>query len=119
MSAPEATLEPVIGPGARFEGTLVFRGEARIEGELTGEVRARGTLHVGPGAVVRARIEADELVVAGSVEGDVVAPRRVALLAGARLVGDLQTGSLSLADGSLLEGRCEMLGGLAPRAAGP
>jgi len=104
--------EPVVGPGARFEGTLAFRGEARVEGEVEGTVLARGTLHVAPGARVRARVEAFELVVAGTVEGDVVAPRRVALLAGARLLGDVRTGSLALADGSLLEGRCEMLTGL-------
>jgi cytoskeletal protein CcmA (bactofilin family) len=108
--------DPVVGPGARFEGTLAFRGEARVEGEVHGAVLARGTLHVAPGAVVRARIEAEELVVAGSVEGDVVAPRRVSLLAGARLVGDVCTGALALADGSLLEGRCEMLSGLSELA---
>lgn len=105
--------EPVVGPGARFQGTLAFRGEARVEGEVEGAVLARGTLHVAPGAVVRARVETDELIVAGTVEGDVVAPRRVALLAGARLLGDVRTGSLVLADGSLLEGHCEMLTGLA------
>jgi len=110
-----ASNEPVVGPGSRFEGTLAFRGEARVEGEVEGAVLARGRLHVAPGAVVRANIEADELVVAGVVEGDVVAPRRVALLAGARLLGDVRTGSLVLADGAVLEGRCEMLTGLSAR----
>lgn len=108
--------EPVVGPGARFEGTVAFRGQARVEGEVCGRVLAAGTLHVAPGAVVRARIEADELVVAGTVEGDVTAPRRVSLLAGGRLSGDVRTGSLVLADGSRLDGRCEMLSGFAPRA---
>ena len=106
-----------MGPGARFEGTLAFRGEARVEGELEGAVLGRGTLHVAPGAVVRAQIDAEELVVAGTVEGDVVAPRRVVLLAGARLVGNVRTSRLSLADGSVLEGRCEMLTGLSEVAA--
>jgi len=112
-----AEREPVVGPGARFRGTLAFRGLARVEGEVEGTVLARGTLEVAPGAVVRARIEADEVVVAGTVWGDVVASRRIALLAGARLYGDVRTGSLALADGSLLEGRCEMLSGLSPAAA--
>jgi cytoskeletal protein CcmA (bactofilin family) len=117
--APPASPEPVVGPGARFEGTLAFRGEARVEGEVEGAVLARGTLHVAPGARVCARIEADELVVAGTVEGDVLARRRVALLAGARLVGDVRTGRLALADGSVLQGRCEMLTGLSPSESAP
>jgi len=114
MSEPSQR-EPVVGPGARFEGTLAFSGEARVEGEVSGLVLARGTLHVAPGAVVRARVRADELVVGGTVEGDVLAPRRVALLAGARLVGDVRTARLALADGGTLEGRCEMLSGLSER----
>lgn len=117
MAAP-TDREPVVGPGARFEGTLAFRDEARVEGELQGAILGRGTLHVAPGAVVRARIDTEELVVAGVVEGDVVAPRRVALLAGARLVGNVRTGRLALADGSVLEGQCEMLTGLSEVPAG-
>jgi len=113
-----AARAPVVGPGARFEGTLAFRGEARVEGEVCGAVLARGTLYVAPGAVVRARIEAEELVVAGTVEGDVTASRRLALLPGGRLSGDVRTGSLALADGACLDGRCEMLTGLSPRAVG-
>jgi len=81
-------------------------------------VLARGVLHVAPGAVVRARVEAEELVLAGTLEGDVVAARRVALLAGARLVGDVRTGTLVLADGSVLEGRCEMFTGLSAAPGG-
>lgn len=122
MSAPEgragsgerSPMAAVVGPGARFEGTLAFRGEARVEGEVLGSVLANGTLHVAPGAVVRAQIEAEELVVAGTVEGDVTAQRRVALLAGARVTGNIRTSSLALADGSVLDGRCEMLSGLSP-----
>jgi len=110
--------EPVVGPGARFEGTLAFRGEAHVAGEVSGAVRARGTLHVAPGAIVRAHVEAEELVLAGTLEGDVVAPRRVGLLAGARLVGDVRTGRLVLADGSVLEGRCEMFTGLSEAPGG-
>ncbi len=107
----------VVGSGARFEGLLSFRGEARVEGELEGRVLARGgTFHVGPTAVVRADVEADEVVVAGRVEGDILAPRRVALLAGACVVGTVRTASLSLADGSSLNGRCEMVKGLVPAA---
>lgn len=115
MSDESATRAPVVGPGARFEGTLAFRGEARVEGEVCGLVLARGTLHVAAGALVRARIEAEEVVVAGTVEGDVTASRRLVLLPGGRLLGDVRTGSLALADGARLDGRCEMLTGLSPR----
>ena len=116
MSDPEGVISaPLVGPGARFEGTLAFTGEAHVEGEVLGSVLARGTLYVAAGGLVRARIEADEVVVSGTVEGDVTAQRRLALLAGGQVKGNVRTARLALADGSLLDGHCEMLSGLSPR----
>lgn len=109
MSAPDDTVPaPVVGPGARFEGTLAFRGQARVEGEVRGWVLARGRLHVASGARVLARVEADEVVVAGTIEGDVDAPGRLTLLPGGRIVGSVRTARLVLADGSTLDGRCHV-----------
>jgi len=97
-----------IGPGASFDGIVSFWGLARIEGRLRGEVVADGTLQVGPEADVHARIEVDVLVVAGLVEGDVVARERVEVLATGRITADVRTPSLVLAEGGRIEGRLEM-----------
>lgn len=96
----------VVGDGARFEGVLTFRGAARVDGELDGDVIAEGRLVLGPRARVRARIEVDELVVAGDLEGDVAARHRVELLPGARLAGSVSAPRLAVAEGARLEGRC-------------
>lgn len=114
--APTSPALPVLAPGARFEGTLSFRGAARVEGELTGQILARGTLHVGEQAVVKAQVEAEEVVVAGVVQGDITATRRLQLLPSARVEGQVRTRSLSLADGCTLDGACEMITGLSPSA---
>jgi cytoskeletal protein CcmA (bactofilin family) len=49
----------------------------------------------------------DELVVAGHLEGEVHARRRVELLETARVVGTLRSPALAVAEGGILEGRCE------------
>lgn len=96
-----------LGPGTRFDGVVTFEGTLRVEGELAGSVfAATGALVVGPEARVRARIEVAELVLAGHVEGDVIAGRRVELLAGAELRGDVTTPLLAIADGGRIAGRC-------------
>ena len=92
--------------GASFQGLLTFRGQARVDGLVEGDVVAEGRLVVGPRGHVRARIEVDELVVGGVIEGDVQARDRIELLPSARVVGDLCAPRLSLADGCVLEGRC-------------
>lgn len=112
MSVLAPNLQPpppcIVGAGARFEGLFSFRGAARLEGHLDGEVVAEGMLWIGEAASVRAHIEVDELVVAGSVEGEIRARERVRLLASARVQGSIHTQRLAVEEGALFEGRLEM-----------
>ncbi len=96
----------VLGPGTQFEGLLTFRGRARIDGELTGEIAGHGLLVIGPGARGVARVLVDELVTAGEIEGDVCARQRLELLATGCIRGDVETPRLSIAEGGRLLGRC-------------
>lgn len=91
--------------GTSFRGILAFRGRARVEGSLAGEVVADGVLEIAAGARVRARVEVDELVLAGELEGDALARGRIELRPGARVRGELRAPRLALADGSRVEGR--------------
>jgi cytoskeletal protein CcmA (bactofilin family) len=91
---------------AEFSGIVVLPRAARIDGRVSGTVLASGLVWFSESARVQARIEAEEVVVAGEVEGPVAARKRVVLLATARLHGDLLTPRLTLADGAHLQGRC-------------
>lgn len=96
----------LLGPGTAFEGLLTFRGRARVDGALTGQVRAAGTLVLGPTARVEATVEVDELILAGELRGDVVARTRVVLERGARLHGSLRAPVLRVEAGAVLDGPC-------------
>lgn len=100
-------ISTVLAPGTEFEGLLSFRGAARIDGKLSGDVVAEGCLVIGEGARVQARIEVDELIVGGEIEGEVHARERVELLKTARVVGSIRCPLLAVAEGGILEGRCE------------
>lgn len=108
----------VLGAGTQFEGLLTFRGRARLDGELVGEVVGHGLLVIGAGARAQARVVVDELVVAGEIEGDVCARKRVELLATGCIQGDVETPRLSIAEGGRLLGRCTT-GAAARTAASP
>jgi len=96
----------VLGAGTEFEGLLTFRGRARVDGQLSGEITGHGLLVIGAGATAQARVTVDELVVAGEIEGDVCARLRVELLATGCIRGDVETPRLSIAEGGRLLGRC-------------
>jgi cytoskeletal protein CcmA (bactofilin family) len=113
---PEQPDRPLLGSGSHFEGLLVLHGAARIDGSLRGRVLGAEILHIGEHGSVVARIDADEVVVAGTIEGDVTASRRVELLPTARVRGRLTAPRIALAEGCEFNGRCSS--GDAPGASG-
>jgi cytoskeletal protein CcmA (bactofilin family) len=107
----EVPAAPVLAAGARFQGLLLLHGAARLDGSVVGDVLGADRLYIGPQGRVEGRVEAGEVVVAGVVEGQVCARRRLELCQTARVRGQIETPRLALADGSLLEAGC--------RAGGP
>lgn len=103
-----AALTAFLGKGARINGTLVFEGPCRIEGQVEGEVSASDTLTVGEGAVVNARVTGAIIVIHGTVTGDVVAKTRLEIRPSGKVIGDVSTPSLVIHEGAILEGRCAM-----------
>ncbi len=89
-----------------FTGLVVLPDPARIDGRVRGRLVAEGLVWIGESGRIRASIEADEVVVAGHIEGHVSARSRLELLPGGSIVGGLQTPVLTVADGSTLEGTC-------------
>jgi len=107
----EAGAPPVlVRAGAEFDGLLLLRSPARIDGRVTGEIETDADLWIGEGARVRARIRAGSVVVAGAVEGDVRARDRIELRASARVSAALHAPRLSLAEGCVVQGSADAAG---------
>ena len=111
---PEPKVEVLAGligylyKGSRISGHLSFQGSARIDGIVDGEIQCQGTLTIGEGAEVRAKISGEVVVIRGKVEGDVVAKEKVELAAPARLIGNVDAPRLSITDGVVFDGDCSM-----------
>jgi cytoskeletal protein CcmA (bactofilin family) len=97
---------PILRAGAEWRGVLVLPGPGRIDGCVRGEVVAEGPVWIGETGVVEADLSAESVVVAGRVEGDIRASSRIELLATAEVRGGLRAPSLTLAEGSLVNGCC-------------
>jgi cytoskeletal protein CcmA (bactofilin family) len=103
-------LQALLGPGAEFEGTLVFAGRIRIEGRFSGEIRSEDVLILGASADVRADIEVGALIVrGGSLRGRVRARQLVEIYAPGQVHGDIEAPQVFLEKGAVFEGRCTML----------
>lgn len=98
----------ILGQGSAFEGKLTFEGTVRIDGEFTGEIRTRGTLIIGTGALVRAEVSAASVMVEGEIHGDIIATDAIEIRTPAKVYGNLSTPNLEIEKGALFEGNCRM-----------
>ena len=112
----EAQLVGHLYKGSRVTGQLTFQGAARIDGSVEGEIQCQGTLTVGEGAEVRAKISGQIVIIRGKVEGNVVAKEKLELAAPARLFGNIDTPRLIITEGVVFDGDCSM--GVAKQAGG-
>lgn len=105
---PAGEITTLLGRGATFEGKLTFEGTVRIDGRFKGEVFTDDTLVIGEGAIVEAQLEVGEVIVQGTVIGNIVAKRSIEIHAPGRVKGDLHTPSLQIDKGVMFEGRSFM-----------
>ncbi|MCG8452847.1 MAG: polymer-forming cytoskeletal protein [Spirochaetales bacterium] len=99
----------VLGGETKFDGVLKFHDSLKIEGKFEGAIESSGALIVHTGAQVVADVRVGTLVVAGTIHGDVVATERLELLPGGQVIGNIRCPRLKMAEGSGVQGRCEML----------
>jgi cytoskeletal protein CcmA (bactofilin family) len=110
-------INTLLAPGTTFEGKLTFEGVVRIDGKLKGEIFSEDTLIIGEGAYVEAEIDIGEIIVQGTLVGNVRAKRGIEVLAPGRVKGDLHTPSLMVEKGVLFEGRSFMEGAVGQKVA--
>jgi len=117
--APQGEITTLLGRGAAFEGKLTFDGTVRIDGRFKGEVFSDDVLVIGEGAHVEAEIDIGEVIIQGTVVGNVKAKRSIEIHAPGRVKGDLHTPSLQIDKGVIFEGRSFMENAVTATAAAP
>jgi cytoskeletal protein CcmA (bactofilin family) len=99
-----------VGPDPELNGDLSFRDMLRVNGHIAGSVCSKkGTLIVDAAAQIDANIDVSVAVIAGIVNGDIVAHQRVELGAAAKIHGNIWTRSLSIQNGAIFDGVCQMI----------
>jgi cytoskeletal protein CcmA (bactofilin family) len=105
----EGTLTGFVGNGTNMTGEANFKGMLRVDGHLSGRVSSvDGTLIVSTGGQVDANVEVSVAQIYGTVNGDVIASKRIELGRVAKVNGNIQTPALVIEQGAIFEGSCRM-----------
>jgi cytoskeletal protein CcmA (bactofilin family) len=104
-----ARIDTLIGRLASIQGDVEFSGGLHIDGRVAGNVRVvpggAAALSISEHGVVEGSVEAPQVVLNGTVKGDIIAAERVVLGAKARVLGDVRYGVIEMALGAEITGR--------------
>jgi cytoskeletal protein CcmA (bactofilin family) len=91
------------------KGQIFSREDLTIDGEVEGTVELQEhRLTVGPNGKVMASIKAREVVVLGTVHGNVETTDRIDIRKEAKLVGDIKTARIVIEDGAYFKGNIDI-----------
>jgi len=107
-AAPASRAASKITAGLKINGELSGDSDVYIDGEVQGKIRLGNTrVTVGPNGRVQADIEAREIVVDGTVQGNLKAGASAHFGASSRVTGSVITPRIGIDDGASLRGKVE------------
>jgi cytoskeletal protein CcmA (bactofilin family) len=97
-----------IGQGIRIKGEVNGSEDLYVDGLVDGKLNlANGSLTIGPNGVVKADVNAREVIVRGTIEGRVTGKDKVQLMGTAQVTGEVTTDRLAIEEGASLRGKVE------------
>src|SRR5713226_3213717 len=108
---PSETRGPaVIGKSVMIKGQIFSREDLTIDGEVDGSVELQEhRLTVGPHGKLQAGVKAREIVVLGTIHGNVEASDKIDIRKDAKLVGDIKTARIVIEDGAYFKGSIDIV----------
>ncbi|HUJ33352.1 MAG TPA: polymer-forming cytoskeletal protein [Candidatus Acidoferrum sp.] len=98
-----------ISQGLKIRGEITGMSDLVVEGETQGKIRlANGRVTVGASGRVNADIDAREIVINGTVHGNLKAAESVRLGPNSHVEGSILTRRIGIDDGARLRGNVEM-----------
>lgn len=99
-----------IGKGMTVRGDIHSQEDLYVDGEIEGKIELeQHVLTVGPAGKVDASIRAGEVVISGTVTGNIEAVHKIIIHKDAKLTGDIKTAGISIEDGAYFKGSIDIV----------
>lgn len=98
-----------LGKNVTIKGQIFAREDLTIDGEVEGTIECHDhRLTIGPNARVQASLKAREIIIHGSIQGNVEATDKIDIKREAKLVGDIKTSRIVIEDGAYFKGSIDI-----------
>lgn len=99
-----------LGKSVVIKGQIFSREDLTLDGEVEGTVELQEhRLTIGPNGKVSAAVKAREIVVLGTIHGNVEASDKIDIRKDAKLVGDIRTARIVIEDGAYFKGNIDIV----------
>jgi cytoskeletal protein CcmA (bactofilin family) len=106
--APRPGAQTVIGSSIVIDGEIAGDENLVVRGRVKGKIALKESLFVEGSGVIEADIDTASIEVAGQVTGNIVARDRVELKPDSKVVGDIRSPRILIADGAMFKGSVDM-----------
>jgi cytoskeletal protein CcmA (bactofilin family) len=100
----------LIGAGSTFRGDFTGKGSFIVGGSVIGDCDIDGTVTLSVGGAWQGNMRAHDIVLAGSVQGEVTARGKLEISATARVEGTIAGAEIAIAEGAIIDGGMHMTG---------
>ena len=94
----------LISQGCKLEGILTGKGIFMIDGDVEGECNVDGTITLARGGHCSGLIQATDVIITGTVDGDIIATGQVEIGNTAKITGSVFGAAISVQEGAVIEG---------------
>lgn len=98
----------IIGSSIVIDGEITGDEDLMILGTVKGKIALKENLIVDSSGVVEADIQTSNVTISGQITGNIAATERVELRADGRMVGDIRSPRILIADGASFKGNVDM-----------
>lgn len=105
----------LISEGCKITGKLSGKGDFMISGEVEGDSDIGGTVTLTRHGVWKGKLRAAAVIVAGTVEGDVIAGGHVEIGSTANISGTVTGEAIAVAEGAIVQGTMQTSGSREPQ----
>jgi len=104
----QTSISTFVGADTKIEGTLITRSSVRIDGAVVGGVVADGTVVLSQSGQIDGNIIAENIVVAGVVDGNITIKDKTNIEPTGEVYGDINTSKILIDEQSVFQGKCNM-----------
>ena len=99
-----------IGKTVKFVGQIYSKEDLLVDGDLEGTVEAIGQkITIGPNGTVHASVKAREVVVLGTLHGNMEVADRIEIRGNAKVMGDIRMARIHIEDGAYFKGSIDIV----------